>query len=364
MASITTNRSRHLIAAAAALAILWPTVARGQDQTATTAPTPAAQAVLSDSSQDVAVVNGEGITWADFITNLQAYQPTEAEVGIPTGRSMLEHLILNQIIEQLARKDGVYPTDAQIDDQFHNYTMLQEAASVLPFDEQLSEVGLTAQDARNERITPQLCQLNLVSRGMTISDADITAYYNEHKDQFTQPARAHIKRMVFTTSGAASAALSEIHQGKSFSDVYAASSDLQLADGDVPTWISLDTTEPALAPLIAAIKKTAVGEMTDPIQFQGAYWLVNIVAKKPSELWALNDVKSMVRIEIVEARIKDDPSIAAKFQEELSKAQAAADVEVAAPQYQTVVTVIKNPPPPSDTSSPASSKPALPSTGG
>jgi len=296
----------------------------------------------------IATVNGAPITSQDVYISLQAYRPQRPSADQPAGIVKLRLLIHNAVIEQMAKKEGVYPTDAQVEEQLSNLRMVQEKNSVLPFDDQLKLEGLNEDYIKRLQIIPQLCQLNILARGITITDADATAYYQRHQvDMFTKPERAHIKRMVLASEADAADVYAQLQKGASFEDLNAARSiDKQLVGGEVPQWLPLDDPHnPAAKPLFEAIRSTPPGKTTPPVKFQDSWWIVKIVDKKPREVFDLASAKSMVRMSMMQQKIAAEPSRYTVLEQDWRNATMSADIEVTEPRYTSLVDELKNPPP-------------------
>ena len=94
----------------------------------------------------------------------------------------------------------MYTTDAQVDEQYQTLQFQTNRSSVKSFDDQLKQNGLTPDFVKKSQIIPELCQFNEITKGVTVTDAEIKAYYDLHKnDQFTDPDEAHIKRIQSST---------------------------------------------------------------------------------------------------------------------------------------------------------------------
>lgn len=314
----------------------------------------------SADSAEIATVNDTPISVQDFYVALQAYRPRDASASMTAGNDRLRMLIENTIVEQLAKKEGVYPTDAQIAEQYNNLRMVQEQNLVQPFDEQLKNQGLTEDYLKRIQIIPQLCQLNLLSKGIAIGDPDVRAYYERHKaDMFTKPERAHIKRMVLASQSDAASVYDQLRKGASFEALNATHSiDKQLVGGEYTQWLPLDDPHsPEAKPLFEAIQKTPAGQTTPPVQFQGSWWIVEVVEKKPKEVFDFKSAEPMVRMSMMQQKIAADPSRYVALEQNLRNALINADIRVTDPRYDPLVDQLKNPPviaPPSPTPVPQS----------
>lgn len=95
---------------------------------------------------------------------------------------ILQQMINIQLYLQKAEKLGIVATDEEIDSRLNKASYTKEE-----FAKKLQEAGLTEddvrQDIRKNLIIEKLFNKEIAAK-VTISDADIQTYYNEHKSQF------------------------------------------------------------------------------------------------------------------------------------------------------------------------------------
>jgi len=205
------------------------------------------------------------ITEPQFYSQLQNFIPNSspqsgAPIGQTTGRLVLQQLLLNLMVEGLAQDEGVAPTDAEINTQYSNIELIQNARNIKPFDQALTDAGLTPQLFKDLQVKPQLAQLNLLTKGVTVTDADVEKFYNANKDkQFTKPARVHIKRIVVATLPEAQEIAKAIAGGQTFESQVSKSLDKSSPDGDVMQWVPVDNPDPRMAAVTKPIKSVPVG---------------------------------------------------------------------------------------------------------
>ncbi|MGI4789533.1 MAG: peptidyl-prolyl cis-trans isomerase [Janthinobacterium lividum] len=305
------------------------------------------------------------LSQTEFYDQLQGFIPNGspqsfAPVGQPAGRLVIQQLLQNLIFEGLAQDQSVAPTDAEVDQQYANIKMIQEARSTKPFDQALADAGLTPDVFKSLQVKPQLAQLKLLTKGATVSDADIQAFYTANKDKsYTEPARVHIKRIVLATMDQAQQVSKAIAGGQTFESQVAQSLDKSSPDGDVPQWIPLDPAPPSLGALIGPIKTAAVGSVTAPIAVAGAnrqstYWVVKIADRVDKKVvLPLGQVKDLIRAQLLQQKAQSDPTAQEGFQQELRDFQSQVKITTS-PQYASVVQALTHPaPPPPTASSPA-----------
>lgn len=309
------------------------------------------------------------LSQAEFYDQLQGFVPNAspqqfAPVGQPAGRLVMQQLLQNLLFEGLAQDQGVAPTDAQVNQRYDSIKAFQDARSTKPFDQALTDAGLTSDVFKDLQVKPQLAQLNLLTKGATVSDADILAFYNSNKDKaFTEPARVHIKRIVAGSLAAAQEISKAITGGQTFESQVAQSLDKSTPDGDVPQWVPLDPPPAGLGALIKPIKAAAVGSVTPPITVPGpggqnTYWVVKVVARVDTKtVQPLDQVKDLIRIQLLQQKAQADSAAQEGFQTELRDFQNGVKI-TAPPQYASVVQALTHPAPP-----PPSAPGGLPSGG-
>ncbi len=160
----------------------------------------------------LATVNGKAIAQAEvdkgYAAQLQSNpqgQPT-VEQSRSLKLNILRELIDEEIAEQRAAKLGLTATDAEVD------AKLQEMKA--PFTEEQFNARLKASNHTLEDVRHDLRRsltfnklLNKeINSKITVTDADVSAYYNAHKAEFNLPeTRYSLGQIVVTTSPGPSA---------------------------------------------------------------------------------------------------------------------------------------------------------------
>ena len=151
----------------------------------------------SGGGDTVAVVNGEKISTDDY----NRYMSQLAQVRVATGQGVvaapvaggtigfqaLEDVIRRQALMQLAKDEGVYPTDADVEAELkfqiaRNPNFLQAATK---------EKGLSMDAIKNE-LRVQVAQEKLITKGITVSDDQVDRYIKANPDKFTEPKRVSL----------------------------------------------------------------------------------------------------------------------------------------------------------------------------
>ena len=117
----------------------------------------------------------------------------------------------------------------------------------------------------------------------------------------------------------------------------------------------MNPAPPSLSTLIGPIKTAAVGSVTPPITVAGpngqkTYWLVKVVERVDNkEVLPLDQVKDLIRAQLLQQKAQSDPSAQQTFQTEVRDFQSAVKI-TAAPQYASVVQTLTHPAPPAPAS--------------
>jgi peptidyl-prolyl cis-trans isomerase C len=134
------------------------------------------------------------------------YSASEAAKGnvIPdTDRAMvrsklLDHLIINQILLQKATAEEKTKTSQMVNDAINQ----ARTNSPETFDAQIKATGMTLDQMRDRAIEEQVCRRVLIretTNGISIPDADIKKFYDDHPSDFAVPERVHVAHILIST---------------------------------------------------------------------------------------------------------------------------------------------------------------------
>lgn len=141
------------------------------------------------SADVVARVNGKAILRSEvdkYYNNQTAGAPQKpaGEAATSLRLNILRELIDNEIMMQRAEKLGLLATDAEVDNKL---TEIKAPYTQEEFDRRIKEKNLTVEDFKldlRRNLTVEKVVNKEVTSKISIGDADITAYYNEHKAEF------------------------------------------------------------------------------------------------------------------------------------------------------------------------------------
>jgi peptidyl-prolyl cis-trans isomerase SurA len=270
------------------------------------------------SSPDVwAVVNGDSIHRAEaekyYKSRLNPQSPTPSqEEALSLTLNVLDELINNDILIERARKLGLEATDGEVEDKF---TEFKSPYTEDEFQRQLKDRGVTTSDLK-EDIRRQLSVQKLLNREVvakiTITDQDISAFYNQNRAQFNvaepqyrvaqilvtprkDPQLHNRKNDDATTDVEArrksAALLQQLANGADFTQLamdYSEDPATASSGGDlgyVPE-SSLNQSDPALKRAVVGLK---VGEVSPVIPLKDGYHILKLMAREAPGQRQLSD---------------------------------------------------------------------------
>jgi peptidyl-prolyl cis-trans isomerase SurA len=255
-----------------------------------------------------AVVNGEQIHRAEaqkyYKSRLNPQAPTPSqEEALSLTLNVLDELINNDILIQRARKLGLEATDGEVEDKF---TEFKSPYTEDEFQRTLKDRGVSTDDLKEDlrrQITVQKLLNREVVAKISITDADISAFYNQNRPQFNvaeaqyrvaqilvtphkDPQLHNRKNDDATTDVEArrksAALLQQLANGSDFTQLamdYSEDPATASSGGDlgyVPE-SSLNQSDPALKHAVVSLK---VGEVSPIISLRDGYHILKLMAKE------------------------------------------------------------------------------------
>jgi peptidyl-prolyl cis-trans isomerase SurA len=269
-------------------------------------------------SKDVAAtVNGQSVSYTELDRAIAAQfqntpTKTNADATIQIRLEVLRALIDNEIMLQRAEKAGLLASDADIDARFNELKVAytQEQFTKLLQQRQMTQAEFKAQ-IRRELSVQKLFNKEIGSH-ISISDADVTAFYNANKDSFNlAESKIHLAQILVVP--AANSTVSNLKSDKAQNDAQARSKiqgiELRLRQGEdfatlaqnysedpgsapnggdfgfVPE-STLDKANPELRKLILGMTP---GQISPVIHTPEGYRIIKLISKEPAGQRQLSD---------------------------------------------------------------------------
>ena len=157
----------------------------------------------SASADVVARVNGKEITTAQLDKQFAnrvagAEQPPAPEEAESVKLEVLNQMINDEILIQLAAAGGLNATDAEVDVKFNEF---KSQYTEEKFQELLKQQKMTADEIRAElrkSITVDKLVNKEITSKISVTDAEIKTFYDKNKESFNLPEAYHIAHILVT----------------------------------------------------------------------------------------------------------------------------------------------------------------------
>ncbi len=271
-------------------------------------PEPAKEAPLPDP---VAIVNGQPLSRAEFektLNEIFSSMGMQPSMLPPDQRGALyrqfaEDMIVDKLIDQASASTQVSP--AEVDEELAKIT--QQFGSQDRFAEELKASGQNMDDFK-QRLTKLIRQRKWMEsqvKADAVSDAQVTAFYNENKQEFEQPETVRASHILIRVEENADPATVEAKQ-KQASDLAARAKGGE-DFGKLATEFSEDPTAKQNAGDLNYFPKDrmvpqfaeqafgqAAGTISDPVRTQFGWHVIKVTDKKPAQVMPLAEVKGEI----------------------------------------------------------------------
>jgi foldase protein PrsA len=289
-------------------------------------------------------INSDKIAKDEFYARLERV-PVQTvkggqQVTVPAGQYVIEQMITEDLLQQLAKKENVAPTDAQIEAKLKYL----KAKSGGEFTQQLKASGMTQEDWKSQ-MKIQQSVINLMSKGVKVTDEEVKKAYDKalaaSPSPFKTPARVHYSIIVAETQDKIDKAYKMLQDKQEFGAVAMRLSEEKVtaAQGGAAGWVAKDT--PRIPPQVKnAAFSTPVGTYTKPMLIKvgkSSGWLIlkaDQVRKATTE--SFDSVKVLLKEQI--ALGKADRQ---QFNDMLRKYIAKSNIKVNAERYKTIPDMMK-----------------------
>jgi foldase protein PrsA len=154
----------------------------------------------------VATVNGQAISRSDFDAKLE---------GSPAARTTLQQMAQETLLDQYAKDNHISVTDADVTAKENQLKASFPSGS---WDEMLSARGLSEDDVHRV-IRDQLIVDKAVGKNITISNAQIAAYFAKNHASFDKPEQVRARHILVSDLATAEKVEAALKAGQKFEDL-------------------------------------------------------------------------------------------------------------------------------------------------
>lgn len=296
--------------------------------------TVALAACSGGGSGAVVTVNGQPITHSQLDQKLESS---------PAARSTLQQMVTDALIDQYAKDNKITVTSDEIDKVENQYKAQYPAGQ---FDQLLKARGLTEQDVRN-LIRRQIVLDKAVGGNITISDAQIKAYFNKNHAAFDVPDEVRARHILVSSLQTAQKVEADLKAGAHFS---AEAKEYSIDPGSRDKGGELGWFR--RGQMVPAFEKVAfsepIGKISAPVKSPFGYHIIQVEARKQGKKATLQSAHDQI---VTILRQQQEAPLIPAF---LQSLQAKANIQINDPAFAGLFPT----PPPSAAAPQASTAPA------
>ncbi len=235
----------------------------------------------------VVTINGENLRRDEVQSRIEQYG----------GRPVMQQLLEETLRRQYAEAKKAYPKESEIEQR------IKEDQRQPEFAKSIADAGMTL-DQYRKVVRDEMAQVNIMAKGVTITDAEVRRYYKIHTDKrnprarFYTPETVRVAVIGTRSKQAAEAALAELQQGTPWEEVARTHSlDTSAFQGGVLPPFGRGRTLCAQIPgMEAAIFGMEPGQRIGPVKFGEGWWLIQCREKFPERTLPFEAVKHRARL--------------------------------------------------------------------
>ncbi|MBV8530977.1 MAG: peptidylprolyl isomerase [Candidatus Eremiobacteraeota bacterium] len=217
----------------------------------------------------VATVNGEPISRSTFNTRLE---------GSPMGRTVLQQLVQETLIDQYAKNNNITVSDADIDAKENQIKANFPSGS---WDEMLKARGLTEADVRSA-LREQIILDKALAKDVTITPAQIKQYFDKNHASFDKPEQVTARHILVPNLTIANQVEADLKAGQNFGDLakkYSTDPGSKDKGGDLGTF--------KRGQMVPAFDKVAfsapIGAISPPVKSPFGYHIIQVEGRTPGQ---------------------------------------------------------------------------------
>ena len=249
-------------------------------------------AMISSTDKTMASIDGEKINKDEL------YDALVAGYGADT----LDLLITNKLVELEAEKAGIKIKDEEIQKEID--TMVESYGDEKSLKEQLEASG-SSMDALKKDIVVYLQTKKLVEPRITVTDDEISTYFEDNKDTFDQAEQVEASHILVEDEKTAKKVAKEIAEGGDFAKLAAEySTDTQTADngGSLGYFGKGD--------MVAEFEDVAfdldINKVSDPVKTDYGYHIIKVTGKKEAKKANLEDSKDVIKETLLSEKLQEE----------------------------------------------------------
>ncbi|MED4696168.1 peptidylprolyl isomerase [Peribacillus frigoritolerans] len=249
-------------------------------------------AMISSMDKTIASIDGEKINEDEL------YDALVAGYGADT----LDLLITNKLVELEAEKAGIKIKDEEIQKEID--VMVESYGDEKSLKEQLEASG-SSMDALRKDIVVYLQTKKLVEPRITVTDDEISTYFEDNKDTFAQAEQVEASHILVEDEKTAKKVAKELAAGGDFAKLAAEySTDTETADngGSLGYFGKGDMVEE----FEDVAFDLDINKVSDPVKTEYGYHIIKVTGKKEAKKANLEDSKEVIKETLLSERLQEE----------------------------------------------------------
>lgn len=246
------------------------------------------EATVGDAA--VAIVNGYVITERQLFDILLDL----------AGKSVLDQLITETLIEQQAKAAGVTVTDEEVAVRMKQIRV--RFATDAEFQQALQQAGLTERLLWRQLYFDELI-VRLLAPLTQVTDADVQAYYEDHKAEYGEPAQVRARHILVKTREEAEAIRAELAKGADFAEL-ARTRSLDKGSANDGGELGFFTADDVVPEFAAAAFSLESGEISDPVETDYGFHIIEVEERKEAKPATFEEVAQLIRETLMDDRLQ------------------------------------------------------------
>ena len=198
---------------------------------------------------------------------------------------------------------GVQVTDQEIETELDKLKQQYFKGDEQKYSAELAKQGLTDEDVRNELRTRILTNkiYEAVTKKVTVSDADIQAYYDKNSTQYQQPASRDVRHILVKNEALAQKLHDQIQGGADFAKLAEKYTQDQASKADGGKFTAFKGR--TVAPFDKFVFSAKTGDLSDPIKTEFGWHIIEVLsAVKPPTTTPLDQVKDSIKTTVLQTK--------------------------------------------------------------
>ncbi|MCK2005235.1 peptidylprolyl isomerase [[Brevibacterium] frigoritolerans] len=249
-------------------------------------------AMISSMDKTIASIDGEKINEDEL------YDALVAGYGADT----LDLLITNKLVELEAEKAGIKIKDEEIQKEID--VMVESYGDEKSLKEQLEASG-SSMDALKKDIVVYLQTKKLVEPRITVTDDEISTYFEDNKDTFAQAEQVEASHILVEDEKTAKKVAKELAAGGDFAKLAAEySTDTETADngGSLGYFGKGDMAEE----FEDVAFDLDINKVSEPVKTEYGYHIIKVTGKKEAKKANLEDSKEVIKETLLSERLQEE----------------------------------------------------------